>query len=349
MPDLSLLIATVIKPVAVKEPPPAPPVPNAVSAAAPSSCATLTHNSHLENTGNRPCPQFSPVAASPIAAASPIVPHTPHTRVPEPVPPLLPSHLAANPYLPQPTWTNYVRPRSGSQLYHQRLEALRQGKTYTRLPADSFSEVWANASRTVTYEEWNTLLKREAAVMAKGQGKNRLTVILGDSISQWLPLEQLATDRFYLNQGISGDTTSGVLQRLSAIDDVHPDTIYVMVGVNDLKNGKTDREILGNLQKIMQRLQQAHPQAQIIVNSVLPTRLAAIPSDRTLPLNQKISQLAEQEGVGFLSLTSAFADEQGVLRREFTTDGLHLSGQGYAVWGGALRSVEAVVTARLAP
>jgi lysophospholipase L1-like esterase len=342
MPDLSLLIATVIKPVAVKEPPPAPPIPNAVSAATPRPCATLTHASPPENTGNRPCPQFSP-----IAAASPIA----QIRTPEPaLPALLPSHLAANPYLPlQPHWTNPVHPRSGSQLYHQRLEALRQGKTYTRLPADSFSEVWANASGTVTYGEWIDLLKREATGMAKGQGKNRLTVILGDSISQWLPLEQLATDRFYLNQGISGDTTGGVLQRLSAIDDVRPDTIYVMVGVNDLKNGKTDREILENLQKIMQRLRQTHPQTQIIVNSVLPTRLASIPSDRTIPLNQKISQLAQQEGVGFLSLTSAFADDQGILRREFTTDGLHLSAQGYAVWGGALRSVETVVAARLEP
>jgi lysophospholipase L1-like esterase len=340
MPDLSLLIATAIKPAAVKEPPPAPPITNAAPAAL--SCTTLAHTHQPDAT---PCPQFSPIAATrPIAS-----PIAPQIRTPEPtLPALLPSPLAANPYLPlQPNWTNYIRPRSGSQLYQQRLEALRQGKTYTRLPTDSFSEVWANASRTVTYEEWIALLKREASVMAKGQGKNRLTVVLGDSISQWLPLEQLATDRFYLNQGISGDTTGGVLKRLSAIDGVRPDTIYVMVGVNDLKIGKTDREILGNLQKIMQHLRQVHPQAQVIVNSVLPTRLASIPSDRTLPLNQKIAQLAEQEGVGFLSLTSAFSDEQGVLRRELTTDGIHLSAQGYAVWGGALRSVEAVVTARL--
>jgi lysophospholipase L1-like esterase len=342
MPELSLLIATVIKPVAVKEPPPAPPVLSTVPAAAPLTCIARTSQPDADR---QPCPQFSPIAAaSPIAS-----PIAPQIRVPEPaLPALLPSSLAANPYLPQPHWTNAIRPRSGSQLYQQRMEALRQGKTYTRLPTDSFSEVWANASRTVTYEEWIALLKREAAGMAKGQGTNRLTVVLGDSISQWLPLEQLATDRFYLNQGISGDTTGGVLKRLSAIDAVRPDTIYVMAGVNDLKNGKSDREILANLQQIMQRLRQMHPQAQVIVNSVLPTRLASIPSDRVLPLNQKIAELAEQEGVGFLSLTAAFADEQGGLRRELTTDGIHLSAQGYAVWGGALRSVEAVVTARLA-
>jgi lysophospholipase L1-like esterase len=274
------------------------------------------------------------------------------------LPALPPANLAANPYLPQlsvkldplqPGWTSDLRPRSTSQLYQQRLEALRQGKTYTRLPTDSFLNAWANAAKSVAYEQWTALLEQEAAAMAKGQGQNRLTVIIGDSISQWLPNEQLSSDRFYLNQGISGDTTGGILRRLSALDQVRPDTIYVMAGVNDLKNGKTDQEILANLQKIMQRLRQSHPRAQVIINSVLPTRLAAIPSDRTTLLNQQIAQLVEQEGVKYLALTSAFTDSNGILHRDFTTDGLHLSPQGYAVWTSALRSIDAVTMARLTP
>jgi len=349
MPDLSLLIASVTKPGTVQ--PVVPFVFSSVPASAPLSCKTISKASSPPESavGGSPCPEFSPVvAAAPIA--TPI-------SVSEPaLPALLPDNLAANPYLPQPlvqpnllqsNWANYISPRSSSQLYQQRLEALRQGKTYTRLPANSFLDVWTNASQAVTHEQWLALLKHEATAMSKGQGINRLTVILGDSISQWLPSEQLSSDRFYLNQGISGDTTNGVLQRLSALDQVRPDTIYVMVGVNDLRNGKTDQEILANLQKIMQRLRQAHPQAQIMINSVLPTRLANISSDRTTLLNQQISRLAGQEGVSYLALTSAFADTDGTLRREFTTDGLHLSSQGYAVWGSALRSIDAVTTARL--
>jgi lysophospholipase L1-like esterase len=358
MPDFSLLIASLNKPGMAKEPPLLP-ILNA-SAATPLSCEAISATFSPPDASL--CPAFSPcclpntsrIAATSAPASIPL---------PEPtLPPLLPPQTT-NPYLPvatqpawQPHWTNYIRPRSGSQLYQQRLEALRQGKTYTRLPSDSFAEVWANASQQVTYDQWTALLKHEATAMVKGQGKNRLTVILGDSISQWLPPEELSdplgvsqTARFYLNQGISGDTTGGLLGRLAAIDGVRADTIYVMVGVNDLKNGKTELEILTNLQKIMQRLRQSHPQAQVIVNSVLPTRLPSIASDRTMSLNQKIAQLAEQEGVSFLSLTSAFADRDGTLRHELTTDGLHLSAQGYAVWGSALRSIDAIATTRLAP
>jgi lysophospholipase L1-like esterase len=361
MPDLSLLIASVTKPGTVQEPALSvlSSVPASVFASIPLSCEAILKTSSPPDSAlsnSRPCPEFSPVAVSavPISSSYPQV-ATSISAIEPALPALLPANLAINPYLPQPLAQpnllqpngNGIRPRSGSQLYQQRLEALRQGKTYTRLSTDSFLDKWANASQPVTHDQWLALLKQEATAMTKGQGKNRLTVILGDSISQWLPNEQLSSDRFYLNQGISGDTTGGVLQRLSALDQVHPNTIYVMVGVNDLKNGKTDQEILANLQKIMQRLRQTHPQAKVIINSVLPTRLVTIPSDRTIPLNQQISQLAEQEGVSYLALTSAFADSDGTLRREFTTDGLHLSPPGYAVWTSALRSIDAVTTASL--
>jgi lysophospholipase L1-like esterase len=354
MPDLSLLIASLINPRTVQKHV-LPTFLGSLSTSVPMSCVAISKTfSPPEGavTNSNPCPEFSPVSVAAVPTATPI------SAIEPAFPALLPANPAANPYLPQPSdplaplqpdWMNDIRPRSGSQLYQQRLEALRQGKTYTRLPSDSFLDVWANASQSVTYEQWTALLKREAAAMSEGQGKNRLTVIIGDSISQWLPSEQLSIDRFYLNQGISGDTTGGILQRLSALDQVHPDTIYVMAGVNDLKQGKTDQEILANLQKIMQRLRQTHPQAKVIINSVLPTRLVTIPSDRTTSLNQQIAQLAAQEGVSYLALTSAFTDSDGILRREFTTDGLHLSPQGYAVWTSALRSLDAVTTARLTP
>jgi lysophospholipase L1-like esterase len=233
--------------------------------------------------------------------------------------------------------SNSVRPTSGSQLYAQRWAALRAGKTYTRLPADSFQDLWQSATDHPHYEDWLHLLAQEAAAMARGQGQNRLTVILGDSLSQWFPNDHLPSDRFWLNQGISGDTSAGVLRRLALLDGTRPDVIHLMVGINDLRGGATDAELLANLQQIMQNLQQRHPTAQIYVHSLLPTRLPAIPNSRITNLNQAIAQIAQQEAVAYLDLQANFADEEGNLRRDLTTDGLHLSPQGYALWHSALR------------
>lgn len=223
-------------------------------------------------------------------------------------------------------------PISGSQLYQQRLTALSMGLTYTRLASNSFRKDWLNSIAQPTYSQWRKLLSREAKIMAIGQGKNRLTVILGDSHALWFPIDRLPSDRFWLNQGLSGDTTTGVLARVSTFAETRPDTIHVMVGINDLRKGKTDKEILGNLQQIMQRLRQEHPNTQIFVHSILPTRLAAIPSNRVRWLNYNIAALTKQESVNYLNLQPAFTDADGNLRRTLTTDGIHLNAQGYQVW-----------------
>ncbi|NJN01757.1 MAG: lysophospholipase [Leptolyngbyaceae cyanobacterium SL_1_1] len=231
------------------------------------------------------------------------------------------------------------RPHSGNQLYQQRRAALLQGQLYTRLSPDSFHSQWANASEQPVYSQWRQLLAQEASAMAAGQGQNRLTVVVGDSLSLWLPPEWLPTDQFWLNQGISGDTTAGILQRLSAFDQTRPTTIHLMAGINDLKNGATNSEVLSNLQQIVQKLRQTHPQAHIIVHSILPTRLASLPSDRIAALNQQIDTMTAQAGADFLDLQPSFKDEQGILRRELTTDGLHLSPQGYRLWQVALAAL----------
>lgn len=243
---------------------------------------------------------------------------------------------------PVPTLTDIaparrIRPQSGAQQYQQRWAALRQGQTYTRIATDSFAEQWINATEQPTYEQWVTLLGYEARAMAAGQGNNRLSVLVGDSISQWFPVEQLSRDRFWLNQGISGDTTAGVLRRLSLFQDTRPADIHVMVGINDLRRGASNAEVLHNLSQIMQELRQTHPQARIWIYSILPTRLPALPPERIFALNQNLEAIARQQQVTYVDLQRFFVEEpSGILRRDLTTDGIHLSCAGYALWQWAI-------------
>lgn len=231
-------------------------------------------------------------------------------------------------------------PRSGSQLYYQRLAALQAGRLYTRLPLDSFQAAWAGATRQPTYEDWRWLMVREATVVARGQGDNRLGVLVGDSLSLWFPSDRLPSYQLWLNQGLSGDTTDGILRRLPDFANTRPDVIYVMAGVNDLKHGRSDNEILWNLRQIIHRLQQNHPQANIIVQSILPTRSDRIPGERISWLNQQLAAIVGQAGATYLDVYSYMADEAGYMRPEMTTDGIHLSPQGYATWQTAILQQE---------
>ncbi|MEX0269879.1 GDSL-type esterase/lipase family protein [Leptolyngbyaceae cyanobacterium UHCC 1019] len=236
-------------------------------------------------------------------------------------------------------------PKSGSQLYSQRVAAASTGHLYTRLPTNSFQSVWSNATQQPTYEQWRTLMKREAAIAAKATTQ-RTSVLLGDSLSLWFPSDRLPQPQTWLNQSISGDTTNGILRRLSDFAATRPRVIYLMAGINDLKQGATTNEILWNMRQIITRLQQTQPQANLIVQSVLPTRSVIASSDRIAHLNHQLKALATRNGAYFLDLSSQMADTAGNLRPDLTTDGLHLNAQGYAVWQAILLKTEVAIATR---
>ncbi len=236
---------------------------------------------------------------------------------------------------------------SGNQLYYQRLAALKTGQIYTRVNSDNLQSLWESIKkRQLTYDDWKSLLALEARAIAQGQGANHLSILVGDSLSMWFPREKLPAGKLWLNQGISGDTSSGVLKRLGAFSATRPNVIYIMAGINDLRKGDSDETILRNYRRIVRRLRQTHPQTQIIVQSILPTRLPKLSNSRIRNINTQLTLIAKQEGANYLNIYSWFTDMEGNLRPELTTDGLHLSQEGYDVWRTALQQIEYKLTQR---
>ncbi|MDY6783492.1 MAG: GDSL-type esterase/lipase family protein [Cyanobacteriota bacterium] len=245
------------------------------------------------------------------------------------------------PEFSQGTGVSELEPVSGSQLYQQRWMALQAGKLFTRLTPGSFAPAWANTTEQPTHQQWQALLAREARAVVKGQGTNRLNILVGDSLSLWYPSQFLPGGKFWLNQGISGENSGQILKRLPALDFNRPQTIYVMAGINDLRQGASDREILDNLRAIARHLRNAHPNSEIVLQSILPTRNPNLSNARIRSLNRQLVLVARAEGVSYLNLHDRFADEQGQMRADLTTDGLHLNRRGYEVWQAALEEAEA--------
>ncbi|CAA9321774.1 N-Acetylneuraminate cytidylyltransferase [uncultured Microcoleus sp.] len=198
-----------------------------------------------------------------------------------------------------------------------------------------------------TYQQWVTQLGREAEAVAANR-PSRLSVLAGDSLSMWFPTKLLPVDRFWLNQGISGETSVGLLKRLQLFDRTVPDTVFVMIGINDLLRGASDEGILDNQRQIIRDLRWAHPKAEVVVQSILPhsgeqatwenrDRLLAIPNSRIRAINRRLKEIASSENVLYLDLYPLFADAEGNLPTELSTDGLHLNDQGYLVWRSALQ------------
>lgn len=196
----------------------------------------------------------------------------------------------------------------------------------------------------LNYQQWVDLLRQEASALADAP---RLTVLMGDSISLWFPQDLLPGRRTWLNQGISGENSEMMSRRLDALDGAQVETIFVMVGINDLIGQTPESEVVANIEKSVRYLKQQHPEADIVLQSILPhgaeratwegrDRLLQLPNARIQAVNTGIAKIAETEGVYYLDLYPLFADGEGALRPDLTSDGLHLSNRGYLVWRTAI-------------
>lgn len=200
-------------------------------------------------------------------------------------------------------------------------------------------------SQKLTYKQRFAVLKQEANLAVQNRPQY-LTVLVGDSLSDWFPAEVLPPERTWLNQGIAGETSSGLLKRLHLFERTQPETIFVMIGINDLFQGATDEKILENQRQIVRYLRRVHPHSQIVIQAILPysiegsnwggDRLLTVSNVRIRQLNHQLKAIALAEGVKYLDLHPLFTDAQGNLRPDLSTDGLHLNHQGYLVWRSAL-------------
>jgi lysophospholipase L1-like esterase len=162
-------------------------------------------------------------------------------------------------------------------------------------------------------------------------------VFLGDSLTDQGEWAELFKNGDIINRGISGDTTTGIIERLDEIIRSQPDKIFLMIGINDLWNEhKTVPEIVSNYQKILEKIAQKSPQTQIFMQSILPINQKsyqiAINNQDIVKVNQQLSKLAKQLSYNYLNLHDSFLDNNGQLDVQYTMDGVHLNDRAYLLW-----------------
>jgi len=203
--------------------------------------------------------------------------------------------------------------------------------------------------QVLNYDQWVGLLKTEAAAAARA-GLPHQAILLGDSLTLWFPPELLPGRRSWLNQAISGEQSLGLLNRLTLLDQNTPELVFIMVGINDLIWGSPAPDLVNNLGAAVKYLRSTHPQARIVVQSILPhggatatwegrDRLANLSPQEIVAVNGQIRQVATAAGATYLDLYPLFVNGEGYLRSDLTTDGLHLNHNGYLVWRTALALV----------
>lgn len=168
-------------------------------------------------------------------------------------------------------------------------------------------------------------------------------IMLGDSITEGCNWSEMFANSKLKNRGISGDVTQGILDRLDEVLESHPERIFLMIGINDLGQGKTETEILANIKRIIREVRKKSPESTLYLESLLPVNpdFGMFPdhtdkAEQVIAINTVLRRMAADYGAVYVDLYARFAVDGGKLDPAFTNDGLHLTGPGYRVWKKAL-------------
>jgi lysophospholipase L1-like esterase len=207
----------------------------------------------------------------------------------------------------------------------------------------------ANAEKTL--QDWPNIARyRDANATVQPPGKDdKRVVFMGDSITDmWIEprFGGFFPGKPYVDRGISGQTTPQMLIRFRPdVLALRPKIVVILAGTNDLAGNTgpmTVAQIEDNLTS-MDELAHAN-KIRVVLASVLPVsnyghdrngnpvdvRIRRQP-EKILELNAWIKKYAADHGDVYLDYFTATVDEQGLLKKEISEDGLHPNAAGYAI------------------
>jgi acyl-CoA thioesterase-1 len=167
-------------------------------------------------------------------------------------------------------------------------------------------------------------------------------IFFGDSLTAGYGLAHAANESFpaliqhkinevslpyqVINAGLSGDTTSGGLNRLDYWLNRPADVFILELGINDAIRGVSSATIQQNLQQIIDRVKAKYPAIKIaLMGMQLPH---FVPGWRVAGFRNIFNSLADKNQIAFVPFFL-----EGVAGRKHLNlrDGLHPSAEGYKV------------------
>ncbi len=180
-----------------------------------------------------------------------------------------------------------------------------------------------------------------AALTAPQPGEQRV-VFLGDSITDRWNLSKFFPGKPYVNRGIGGQVTTQLIVRFQAdVVALHPAAVVILAGVNDVQGVfqvVTEQQIETNYLTLAQ-LAEANGIRPVFVN-ITPlnnytpnagTMLQDRHADELARVNTWLEGFCAQHHYTLIDYGPVLSDDKGLMRADFTGDGIHPNDAAYAV------------------
>lgn len=132
--------------------------------------------------------------------------------------------------------------------------------------------------------------------------------------------------------GVSGEKVEGILRRLAEIEGrvAQPDIILIMTGIANVIEG--DYTFVDQIRRIVIRLSNTFPNAEIIVNSLPNIRINFLVEEAIHHLNISINTMTRQTGCCYLDNFAKNAKQPDL----FDQDGISLTSASYDRWARSI-------------
>lgn len=158
-------------------------------------------------------------------------------------------------------------------------------------------------------------------------------IFLGDSLTAFHDWSDFGPHH---NAGIAGDTTDGLLYRLHYTLEKKPKTVVIMIGINDLLQGQGTEKMKENYTKLFTKVKTV---PNVVILSLLPiyaSEKTAMINENIIRLNHFLKSECTKLGFLFIDLYTMMCDDEGGMKEDLTSDGVHLTAKGYGIWQRAL-------------
>lgn len=155
----------------------------------------------------------------------------------------------------------------------------------------------------------------------------------------WTDLATDLKDARALNLGFGGSTLEACVYFLKRlVPPVHPASLLVYAGDNELGDGRTPDEVLRSFQMLATLVQESLPNAPFGFMSIKPSPARSALRGSILRANRLVQREIEKcPRAYYINVFDAMLDGQGKPRAQlFLEDGLHLSSAGYKLWTNLL-------------
>lgn len=177
-------------------------------------------------------------------------------------------------------------------------------------------------------------------------------VLMGDSITDFWPKRSpgiFVEHPNLVDRGISGEVTAQMLLRFQPdVIDLHPETVVILAGINDIAQNLGDtynEDNTFNNIKSMTELARAHD-IRVVLCALLPSvrcrwrpEIEDVP-EKVASLNVRLRTYAKENCIPFADYYSALAGEDGkTIRGEYSPDTVHPNPAGYAIMENILLNI----------